>query len=1358
MYRNESNHIDSPLGDLLSMTQIGAWDWNTKTGNIIYSTAWAEILGYCVEDLPQVVETWQSMVLPEDLAYVDEQINKHLLGESALYKAEFRMVRKDGSIIWVQDKGKITEYDEDGKALRFLGVLQDISRIKNAEEMLRKNQETLNIAVTVGGLGTCDWDMTKNRIQYNDEFLRMLGYSKHEITGVVEEWASMIHQEDLERSMSILNKYLSGELQRYECEIRMKHKDGRLIWTRNIAQIAERDKDGKPIRLIGAHLNIDALKRSEERLQETLKELEYNKKYLESEIENRTKVLTEQDKMLWTVNEISQNLFSVNHLEDIDEVIQSALEKYCNASGKERIALWKNKTIDGEAHCKLLYEYTSLKEVMSFSVDFNKLVDKDGIEKIAKDLNVNVTNDEILSLFSSSSREYVPYAKYLPSIHNHFMDGKKLNTLSANLDGFERIQMALRGVKAFLVSPIILNNEIWGFIGIDNCKDEELFTEVEEKMLSIVGFFLANSIQKNEGEKQTREAEERIQLMLDATPLCCNLWTTDFRNMTCNEEAVRLFELSSQQEYLDRFFELSPEYQPCGRLTSEMAIENITKAFEEGFCKFEWVHQKLDGTPIPSEITLVRIRYKDDFIVAGYTRDLREFKAMLAKLQAKEDALRAAMDEALLSSKAKTNFLANMSHEIRTPMNAISGFAEIILRESKDKQSSEYAIGIKNACNSLLNIINDILDISKIESGKLEIVNSQYELSSLLNDVIEISRMRLGKKPLLFVTNIDSKLPARLIGDEIRIKQILINLLSNAIKFTENGYISFRVYGEMVGTKTKLCFEVEDTGFGIKEEDLERLFAEFERINTTKNRSIEGTGLGLAISKQLCEMMDGEISVQSTINKGSLFTVNIFQECPEYEVLSTVPKAKSVLVYESRAVFIESITVTIENLGCKCIPCMNQSELSDNINLMPYDYILTSSMHLTKVKKLIKKHELNVALAVFADYGETIEDDTVHSISIPVNCLQIANLLNGQKEEDEFGIYDRHDYNFIAPKAHVLVVDDNPVNLKVATGLLYPYQFTVDTAENGLIAIEKVKNKKYDLVFMDHMMPEMDGIDATIAIRKLKDDYYQKMPIIALTANALVGTREMFIREGMNDFLAKPIEIGKLAHVLAKWIPNDKKISGLKREQVENEIDTLEYVISGVDTEKGIASVGGRKEDYLNILSSYYTDGMIKRSSLEQSFQKKDLLSFRTEVHSLKSTSATIGAQELSNIAAKLEMASINLDFSFIEGYLTTFLSMLDDILDEIAPLIHNTLPDQKSVKKLAIGNVELLNNNLKELYLAAEFANIGKIEEILNELSEFSWSEEIAQELSNIKYHLTMFDYDSIMEGVIVLQEINKY
>ncbi len=381
-----------------------------------------------------------------------------------------------------------------------------------------------------------------------------------------------------------------------------------------------------------------------------------------------------------------------------------------------------------------------------------------------------------------------------------------------------------------------------------------------------------------------READERVQLMLDATPLCCNLWDRDFNNIECNQEAVNLFELSSKQEYLERFFELSPEYQPCGRLTSEMAVENIATAFRDGYCRFEWMHQKLDGEPIPSEITLVRVKHRGEYIVAGYTRDLRELKAMLLEMHKAEDDLRLARDIAEESTKAKSEFLANMSHEIRTPMNGILGLLHLVLSTELSDKQKDYLEKADKSAKTLLRIINDILDFSKIEAGKLEMETVDFSFREMFDEINNLFFPRTQEKGISFSIGMKPGLPGTVSGDPLRLKQILINLISNSVKFTKQGSIEVQIE-KTVETQTgaDFLFTVKDTGIGMNEKQLGELFLPFSQADTSITRMYGGTGLGLAICKNLVDMMGGKIWAESAPEIGTTFYFTVSLSLPEYD-------------------------------------------------------------------------------------------------------------------------------------------------------------------------------------------------------------------------------------------------------------------------------------------------------------------------------------------------------------------------------------------------------------------------------------------------------------------------------------------
>ena len=723
--------------------------------------------------------------------------------------------------------------------------------------------------------------------------------------------------------------------------------------------------------------------------------------------------------------------------------------------------------------------------------------------------------------------------------------------------------------------------------------------------------------------------------------------------------------------------------------------------------------------------------------ILGISRDITEHKA--------------AEKAAYAASRAKSDFLARMSHEIRTPMNAIIGMAELALRAEELNDAREHILTVKQAGLNLLSIINDILDFSKIESGKFEILPGEYSFSSLGNDVISIIRMRVIDSQVRFAVNIDSSIPNALIGDEIRIRQALLNLLSNAVKYTEKGFVSLTVMGEQADEDTvNLVLEVVDSGIGIKQEDIPNLFGEYTQFDLEKNRGIEGAGLGLAITKRIVKAMGGEIGVYSEYGKGSVFSILLPQKIRSPGPLASVKNAKdvSVIVYERREIYANSIVLTVDNLGVNCSLVETDEDFHQKMETGEYTFVFISFALYNKNKDTIIKFGINTKIVVLTEFGETIPNFNLNILAMPAHSISIANILNGETDSFSYNENNELIVRFTAPDAKVLVVDDINTNLKVVEGLLLPYKMKVVLCKNGLEAIRALNFSQYDLVFMDHKMPELDGIETTKRIREQgKDDpYYLNVPIIALTANAVSGIKEMFIGNGFNDFLTKPIDTIMLNAVLEKWIPKAKKkglLIGNMNVSAEKKHDKRKFPdIDGLDVDSGISISGGSEDIYLETLGMFYKDCLEKINYIGECLENGNIQLYVIHVHGLKSASANIGALELSEAAKALENAGAQGDMGYIERHNDVFVRELKLLLERINAVLVTFRRNKKESAEPV--NSGLLKQELGKLKTALETLDANVINETSEALRNFVLSDRDDRLIKDISDNILLAEYDA--------------
>jgi len=631
--------------------------------------------------------------------------------------------------------------------------------------------------------------------------------------------------------------------------------------------------------------------------------------------------------------------------------------------------------------------------------------------------------------------------------------------------------------------------------------------------------------------EREREANEMTQMFMENLPISIKLWDENLNLVYCNQKTVELFGTSSGSEYIGYSFMFSPKYQPCGTPSAKKVKTVLEQALREGMAQFEWMHLTKAGEPLPVEVTLIRVLRNGKNMIVGYNHDMRAIKKAI------EEAKRSELAEE--ENRSKTRFLARMSHEIRTPLNVIKGVSEIELRkETLSSDTEEAFLRIHNSSDLLLTLINDILDLSKVEAGKMEIVPNKYEVTSLIVDTVQLNLMYIGNKAIKFKLNVDELMPTHLIGDDIRIKQILNNLLSNAFKYTDEGMVSlsFGLSRSVPEDNSReavsadnivLLIRIEDTGQGMTPEQIETMFDVFTRHNLESNRGVEGSGLGMNIVYQLIKMMHGDISVKSEPGTGTAFTVRLPQKL-----------SSPIVIGKETAENLQNLEITQRSL-----------------------------------KKM---------------YQEP--------------CKPM-------------------------PHGKVLVVDDVESNLFVAKGLLAPYKLTIDTAESGYEAISKIKTGEvYDIIFMDHMMPGMDGVEAAHIIRDIGYHY----PIIALTANTVKGQEEQFLKDGFSGFIAKPIDANLLNSCLLRFIrdkpakTNERNDTAVDDFEVNTDIPPFPLEL--------LKAVLRDAEKSMNRMEAIMKEGLFDEHSIKM---------YAVHAHAIKSALTNISQAELSGLAYKLEHAPI---------------------------------------------------------------------------------------------------------------------
>ncbi|MCL2616622.1 MAG: ATP-binding protein [Defluviitaleaceae bacterium] len=798
---------------------------------------------------------------------------------------------------------------------------------------------------------------------------------------------------------------------------------------------------------------------------------------------------------------------------------------------------------------------------------------------------------------------------------------------------------------------------------------ESHFVRIQQNEKCIVVRYSHDLRKIKKVQEQVQEADERTKLLLSASPLACYLLDENYNVIDLNKACLELFLKESgkplnytyehcdfgeciidcdncrryihkaclaRKYFTDNYRGIFPSYkQDASGLAERMELCG-KKAFEHGVQHFEYTHQTLYGEMFSCDVTVVPIEFLEGKVLACYLRDMRDAR----RRQVAEE-----------ESRAKTRFLTRMSHEIRTPLNAIMGVTEIQLQKSGHNPEIEEAFHrVYSSSSMLLTIINDILDLSKVEAGKMEIVPARYELVCLLVDTVQLNLMYVGSKSIDFVIHADENLPELLIGDELRIKQVLTNILSNAFKYTKDGSVTLSVAMEALPLSEAesthlgeadimLIFQIEDTGQGMTKEQLDNIFELFVRHNVEENREIEGSGLGMNIAQHLVSMMHGEITAQSQLGVGSTFTVRIPQKRYGSDVL-----------------------------GKEQVESLQNMEMAQKT-----------------IKRLAKM----------------------------------------TREPMPYG--------------RVLVVDDVESNLYVAKGLLMPYKLAIDTVESGYAVVDKIKSgETYDIIFMDHMMPGMDGLQATKIIRDMGYTY----PIVALTANVVKGQSDMFMNNGFSGFIAKPIDLRLLDNCLLRFIRDKQPPEVLEAAQI-----FAKYVsVNTQSFESSEQMLTGMVEVFLRDAQKVIAKLEPIAKEIEQGNELGEdvLKTYTSQVHGIKAALANVGYPQLSEVAQSLEVAGVSADFETIKMGTPMFLDGMREAIDKLAPTVYQAYgksEDERSEDRA------YLREQLRQIGAACEAYDKKLAKAIMNDLVQRPYSKQTRTLINEINSFLMLSDFDEAAE-----------
>ena len=953
------------------------------------------------------------------------------------------------------------------------------------EEPEVRYRSQINDMMLWAGMAHWDFNVTEGLFGVSAGFVATYGYHPKDMFPLTtERWQQIVHPDDRQSTLSMFEKVVSGHTDIIDIVYRMKTVSGEWRYFRSRGGVAEMSiADKKVLRITGTLQDVTDLKVTDVLLQR-------------------------RDRLLAAVNEVA-NILLTTTTQNFDQSVIEALHILGLVSEVDRVYVWKNEEVDGKLCGTQIYEWSP-----------------------------NVPPQQ-----GSEYTVRIP----TPQWGICLAAGECINGIVREMPLEDQEQLLPQGVVSLLVAPIAFRDEFWGFIGFDDCQHERIWDRTEAGILKSAGMLIASAIQRQRTERDLIHERQTLDWVLETSPVAI-VTTSEGKIQQLNKRATELFAVKTESPTSEILSYITGKYR--NQIDS---TEIIQKVLSEGVFSRRGVQFPcVDG--VVRDFLLTTVPFKPDS-----TQTLISWVVDITELKESERALIQAKDKAEIATKAKSEFLARMSHEIRTPMNAILGMIYLCLQTDLNAKQWDYLTKTQSAAHTLLSIINDILDFSKIEAGKLELESVAFSLKATINDIIDITRVSAGEKGLKLITTIDPQIYDNLVGDPLRLRQILLNLVSNAIKFTDKGgvFITVEQDPQFLGKSDEigLVFIVKDTGIGLKPEQINTIFESFAQADGSTTRKYGGTGLGLAIVKSLVELMGGKLGVTSIYGQGATFYFTVvFSRSHVGPDLSS-----AVLLNQRRVLLVDDDTNDLEVLtnlmqasrmdvrsvhtGAEALEQLTEATaINAPFELVLIDWRMPRMDGIETVrhirqnaKGIVPPHILMISAYDRQECLRHVQGLNVCDVlTKPILPDRFKSILKTVFQEDLSRKTNEERADIWGAK--ILLAEDNKVNQMVASELLKILGVEVTVANNGLEAIEAAKENTFDLILMDIQMPEMDGLTATRAIRNLGKPEVDKLPILAMTANATDVDYQKSLEVGMNDHLTKPIDPEKLRIALEKWI------------------------------------------------------------------------------------------------------------------------------------------------------------------------------------------------------------------------------